>query len=56
MYCVAMRGAQIIYKMLPRHSPRDTDENQALAGRQIGLIFQFTIACNTGRVKTETFP
>jgi len=28
MYCVAMRGAQFIYKILPRGSPGKTDKNR----------------------------
>jgi hypothetical protein len=39
MYCVAIRETQFIYEMLPRGSPRENDENQVLAGRQIVLTF-----------------
>jgi hypothetical protein len=50
-----MRKKQFIYKMLPRHSPRETDENQVLAGRQIRLTFPFTVVCNTARVQNGKF-
>jgi len=56
MYCVAIRKKQFVYEMLARHSPRETDKNQVLAGRKIvqnsRLLY---IVCNTAWVQNGKF-